>query len=100
MCSDAETEPPGAPAQLQGEGRKGVALWERDLKSGGKKGGGTRRARLGAGFEEGGGGEGGEGDRSGPPTLLEESRSSPGPRSGSHPVPDTPGASHHCGTFS
>lgn len=58
VCSDAETEPPGAPAQLGGEGRKAVALWERDLKSGGKKGGGMRRARLGAGLEEGGGGRG------------------------------------------
>lgn len=67
MCSDAETEPPGAPAQLGGEGRKGVALWERDLESGGKKGGGMRRARLGAGLEEEGrrGGGGGEGEEGG-----------------------------------
>ena len=34
---DAETEPPEAPAQLGGEGRKDV----RDLKSGGKERGGT-----------------------------------------------------------
>ena len=96
MCSDAETEPPGTPAQLGGEGRKDV----RDRKSGGKK----RRDRRqgcgrgsavvaaaasqwgGRGGEEGGGRGGeGEGDRRGPPTLLQENRSSAGPRSGAPP---------------
>ena len=104
---DAETEPPEAPAQLGGEGKKDV----RDLKSGGKErggtegkaGGGTQQWRLrlswqGAGEEEWG--RDGEGDRRGPPTLLQENRSSPGPCSGAHPVPDMPGAGHHCGTFS
>lgn len=42
MCSDAETEPPGTPAQLGGEGRKDV----RDRKSGGKK---RRDRRQGCG---------------------------------------------------
>lgn len=53
----------------------------------GKGGGGEGEGRgRGEGGEEGGGRGGeGEGDRRGPPTLLQENRSSAGPRSGAPP---------------
>lgn len=89
-----------------------MAVRVRDLKSGGKRRGRTRKARLGAGLSSGGcgpsqrggtgtgGGGGRDGSPTSPPSALQEDCSSPGPHSGAHPIPDTPGACHHCGACS